>query len=295
MIYNSKDIFSGDDMMFRPVTLDFAQLIKDRDFDGIIALIISKAPIIIEAIAIIVIGFVASNLIGRLLVKALRLKGVDPSIHSFIRTAVTLIMKFIFILSALSTLNINVNSFIAALSAAVVTAGLGLQSSVSQFASGLQILINHPFRSGDFIDIGSVSGKVQEIRMMYTVLLTLDNTKVIVPNSHITDSNIINYNAEKKRRMMMTFSVSYDTDIEKARRAVLEVADKTELVLSEPEPKVAVKECASSSVELVGIFWCRSTDYYDTFYYMQENVKLAFDEKGISIPYGQLDVHIVKE
>lgn len=282
-------------MMLNPLPLDFAQLIKDRDFDGIAALIISKAPIIIEAIAIVVIGFVISNLIGKLVVKALRLKGVDPSIHSFIRTVITLILKFIFILSALSTLNINVNSFIAALSAAVVTAGLGLQSSVSQFASGLQILINHPFRSGDFIDIGSVSGKVQEIRMMYTVLITLDNTRVIVPNSHITDSNIINFNAEKKRRMMMTFSISYDTDIEKARQALLEVAGKTELILDDPEPKVAVKECAASSVDLVGIFWCKSTDYYNTYYYMQENVKLAFDEKGVSIPYGQLDVHIIRE
>lgn len=282
-------------MMFTAIPLDFAQLIKDRDFDGIVALIISKAPVIIEAIAIIVIGFIISNLIGKLVVKALGLRGVDPSIHSFIRTAITLILKFIFVLSALSTLNVNVNSFIAALSAAVVTAGLGLQSSVGQFASGLQILINHPFKSGDFIDIGSVSGKVQEIRMMYTVLLTIDNTRVIVPNSNITSSNIINFNAEKKRRMQMTFSVSYDTDIEKARQAVLEIANKAELVLKEPEPRVAVKECATSSVDLVAIIWCKSTDYYDTFYYMQENVKLAFDEKGVSIPYGQLDVHIIKE
>lgn len=276
-------------------SLDFAQLIKDRDFDGITALIISKAPLILGAAAIIVAGFFISNLIGKLVVKGLRMKGVDPSIHGFIRTVVTLILKLIFILSALSTLNVDVNSFIAALTAAVVTAGLGLQSSVGQFASGLQILINHPFKSGDFIDIGSVSGKVQEIKMMYTVLITVENTRVIVPNSHITESNIINYNAEKKRKLLLSFSISYDTDIEAARNAIIEVARKNELILADPAPKVAVKECASSSVDLLCMIWCSSTDYYDVLYYMQENVKLAFDEKNISIPFGQLDVHIVRE
>ncbi len=276
-------------------SLDFAQMIKEKDIDGIIALAISKAPYLITAVVIIVIGFLISNLIGKLVVKALQMKGVDPSVHGFIRTCVTVILKFIFVLSALSTLKINVNSFIAALSAAVVTAGLGLQSSVGQFASGLQILINHPFKSGDFIDIGSVSGKVQEIKMMYTVLITLENTRVIVPNSHITDSDIINYNAEKRRRLLLRFSISYDTDIAKAREALLEVADKGELILKDPAPVVSVCECASSSVDLLCMIWCDSANYYDVFYYMQENVKLAFDEKNITIPFGQLDVHVIKE
>lgn len=285
-------------MKFYPLAAaeqSLAELIKNQDYDGIKALLISKAPAIIAAILIIVIGFIISNLIGKLLVKGLRAKGVDPSIHSFIRTIVTLILKLVFILSALSTLNIDVNSFITALGAAGVTAGIGLQASISQFASGIQILANHPFKSGDYIDIGTVSGKVREIKMMYTVLVTVDNKRVIVPNSTITSSNIINYNAENKRRLDLSFSISYDADIIKAKNVLLDVVRANNLIFTEPEPKIVVSEQAASSVNLNCIIWCSSDDYWDVFYYMQEESKLSFDKNGISIPYGQLDVHIIKE
>ena len=275
--------------------LDLAELIKERDFDGIVALIISKAPVVLTAIGIIVIGFIISNFIGKLVVKGLRAKGVDSSIHSFIRTSVTLILKFVFILSALSTLNIDVNSFITALGAAGITAGIGLQSSISQLASGIQILVNHPFKAGDYIDLGSVCGTVQEIKMMYTVLVTVDNKRIIIPNSTITTSNIINFNAENRRRIDLQFAVSYKTDINKARDAILEVIRKNNLIFTDPEPVVAVKEHGASAIVFNCLIWGSSNDYWDIFYYMQEGVKLSFDEHGIEIPYNQLDVHISKE
>ena len=280
-------------MKFYP--LDLAELIKERDLEGIIALIISKLPLLISAAIIIAVGFAVANLIGKILIKALCAKGIDPSIHSFIRTIVTLILKFAVILSALSTLNIDVNSFLTALGAAGITAGIGLQSSISQLASGIQILVNHPFKSGDFIDIGSVSGKVHEIKMMYTELITLDNKRVIIPNSTITSSNIINYNSESRRRLDLVFSVSYDADISKAKEVLLETVKANKLILTDPAPIIAVKEHASSSINLACLIWCSSDDYWDAFYSMQEAVKLAFDSNGIPIPYSQLDVHIVKE
>ena len=279
-------------MKFYP--LDLAELIKERDLEGIIALIISKLPLLISAAIIIAVGFTVANLIGKILIKALCAKGIDPSIHSFIRTIVTLILKFAVILSALSTLNIDVNSFLTALGAAGITAGIGLQSSISQLASGIQILVNHPFKSGDFIDIGSVSGKVHEIKMMYTELITLDNKRVIIPNSTITSSNIINYNSESRRRLDLVFSVSYDADISKAKEVLLETVKANKLILTDPAPIIAVKEHASSSINLACLIWCSSDDYWDAFYSMQESVKLAFDSNGIPIPYSQLDVHIVK-
>lgn len=275
--------------------LDLAALIKDRDWDGIVALIISKAPLILAAITILIIGFIISNLIGKLLIKALRSKGVDPSIHSFIKTVVTLLLKFIFILSALSTLGFDINSFVTALGAAGITAGLGLQSSVSQLASGIQILVNHPFKSGDYIDVGTVSGKVYEIKMMYTVLITVDNKRVIIPNSYITTNNIINYNSEERRRLDLIFSISYDDDFEKAKRVIRGVVQKNDKILTDPEPIIAVKEHGQSSVNIACLIWCASDEYWNMYYYMQEAVKLAFDENNISIPYGQLDVHITKE
>lgn len=271
------------------------ELIKSKNFDGIANRIIAKMPQFIAAVVIIVAGIVVSKLIGKLVVKAMSAKGVDPSVHSFIKTIVMFIVNLIFVLSALSTLNIDVNSFVTALGAAGVTAGIGLQASISQFASGIQILFNHPFKSGDFVDIGSVSGKVQEIKMMYTVLITPDNKRVIIPNSTITSSNIINYNAENKRRLDLVYSISYNDDIARAKEVILDVVKKNDLILPDPAPVIAVKEHAASSINLACLVWCAGDNYWDAFYSMQEMVKLAFDKNGISIPYGQVDVHIVKE
>lgn len=271
------------------------ELIKDKKYDLLFDRIEEKLPTIIGAVIIFIIGLVVSKIIGNLLVKAMEAKGVDSSIHSFIRTVVVFLINLVFVLSALSTLNFDISSFITAIGAAGVTAGIGLQSSISQFASGIQIIVNKPFKSGDYIDIGTVSGSVQEIKMMYTTLVTADNKRVIVPNSTITTSNIINYNAENKRRIDFVFSISYDADINKAKEVILDVTKKNDLILTNPEPLIAVKEHAASSVNIACLVWCSSADYWNVFYYMQENVKKAFDENCIPIPYGQLDIHVIKE
>ena len=265
------------------------------EWDDVVKFVVSKAPLLLGAVIIVVVVFVLSNLVGKLVVKGMRARGIDPSIHTFIKTIVVLLLKFAVILSALSTMNVDVNSFIAAIGAAGITAGLGLQASVSQFASGIQILINHPFKSGDYIDLGTVSGKVHEIKMMYTELITVDNKRVIVPNSHITGSNIINYNSESKRRIDLVFGISYDADIAKAKEVIAQTVRKNELILTEPEPIIAVSSQAASSVNISCLVWCHTDDYWNVFYYMQEAVKLAFDENKIAIPYDQLDVHISKD
>ncbi len=269
--------------------------IRNGDYKAVLGIIEAHLPAVFTAILILIIGFVVSKITGGLLVKAMKARGVDSSVHSFIKTMVVFLINLIFVLSAFSALNVDVNSFITALGAAGITAGLGLQSSISQFASGIQIIFNKPFKSGDYIDIGTVSGSVQEIKMMYTTLITADNKRVIVPNATITNSNIINYNAENKRRIDFVFSISYDADISKAKEILLDVIKSNDLILTDPDPLIAVKEHAASSVNLACFIWCNSNDYWDIFYYMQENVKKAFDESKISIPYGQLDIHVIKD
>ena len=274
------------------IKLDLAQLIKNNDIEGIKALIISKIPLIIGALIIVLIGFWIADLVGNIAVKAMKAKGVDSSIRSFVRTMIVLVLKIIVILSAISTLGVNINSIIAALGATGIAAGLGLQESVSQFASGISILINKPFKSGDYVELENVSGKVSEIKLMYTTLITLDNKQIIVPNSHITSNNLINYTAQSKRRLDLVYSISYNTDISKAKQVLSEVVENYELVLKNPEPIIAVKEHASNSINIACYVWCNSADYWDVFYYMQEQVKLAFDSNGVSIPFEQLDLHI---
>ena len=273
--------------------LDFAALIKDRDYEGIKALVISKVPLIIAALVILVVGFIISNLIAKLTVKAMKLKKVDESIYPFIKTIVSIFFKIIFILTALSTIGVNINSFIAAIAAGGITAGLGLQQSFNQFFSGIEILVNHPFKSGDYIDIGSVAGIVKEIKIMKTKLITLDNRLVIVPNSTISTSNIIKYNAQGIRRIDLKYTIPYSEDIEKAREALLYVATGFDMILKKPEPSVSVMEHGQSSIVLACFVWCDSKDYWPVYFYMQENTKKEFDKRGIVIPFNQLDVHIV--
>ena len=148
------------------------------DLETFMSKLVDALPKLAGAVIIIALGFWVSSLIGKLLIKGLTRKGVDASIHSFLRSIVVWLLRFAVILSALSTLGFNLNSFIAALGAAGLTAGMGLQNSIAQFASGIQILVNKPFKSGDFVELENISGRVHEIKLMYTVFTTADNKRV---------------------------------------------------------------------------------------------------------------------
>lgn len=260
----------------------------------IIGTIMTKLPTVILAAVLIVLGIFISRFVSKLAAKAMKAKGVDPSVYNFIRRIISVLIKAVFFLSALSMF-ININSVIAAIGAAGVTAGLGLQASVAQFASGIQLLVNRPFKSGDFVEINGVSGSVVDVRFMQTVINTPDNKRIIIPNSHITTNHIINYTAENKRRVDLNFSISYSDDISHAKRIIAEVANSNELILKDPAVTVNVAAHEASSISLVTRVWCKGEHYWDVFFAMQEDVKIAFDKNGVCIPFNQLDVHIVNE
>lgn len=254
--------------------------------------LIEKIPTLILAASLIIIGVLLSKLVAKLITKTMSARGVDPSVYNFIRRIVCAAIKLTFVLSALSMF-INVGSVIAAIGAAGVTAGLGLQASVAQFASGIQILMNRPFKTGDFVELNGVSGNVADIRFMNTVIITPDNKRIIIPNSHITSNHIINYTAEGKRRLDLIFSISYSDDITKAKDVIRQTALHNEFILSDPEPQVYVNSHESSSINLIAKIWCSVDKYWDAYHSMQEQVKIALDRNAISIPFNQLDVHVI--
>ena len=256
--------------------------------------LLNAIPEIIGAAAILVIGFFISKFAGKLLIKIMKKQNVDESVHHFLKSMLVVSMRIVFVLFALSILGFDISSFAAALGAAGITAGLGLQGLISQFASGIEIMFNKPFRAGDFIELENISGKVEEIHFMNTTLLTVDNKRVVVPNSHITSNNLINYTAQKQRRIDLKFSISYDNDIALAKEVLTKSTAASPYVLDDPKPTVAVGAHAESSITIDVLIWCKSEDYWAAFYDMQERVKLDFDKAGINIPYNQLDVHIVK-
>ena len=260
----------------------------------IIGTITGKLPTIIIAVALVLIGILISRLVTKIAVKAMKAKGVDPSVYNFIRRILSVFIKSIFILSALSMF-INISSVVAAIGAAGLTAGLGLQDSVSQFASGIQLLINRPFKTGDFVEVNGVAGNVVDVRFMQTVITTPDNKRITIPNSHITTNHIINYSTESTRRVDLIFTISYSDDISHAKRIIANIAANNPQVLESPVPEVYVNSHQASGIELVAKLWCKSKDYWNVYYTMQEDVKLAFDNNSVCIPFNQLDVHIVNE
>lgn len=268
---------------------NFASLWKEWD---LVNKFMSKLPSIIIAVAIIVFGMWISKKIGKIIVKAMKTKNVDYTVYQFISNMVVVVLRIVFILSALSMF-IKVTSLLAAFSAVGVAIGLGLQDSVAQFASGVQILLNHPFKTGDYVEVAGIAGNVAEIRFMNTIITTVDNKRVIIPNSDLTKNHITNYSAEENRRVDLTFSISYSTDISKAKAVILEVAKANQFILDDPATVVYVGSHEASSIDLITRCWCKSADYWEVYFAMQEAVKVAFDKNEIEIPFSQLDVHII--
>lgn len=268
---------------------NFAKLWEEWD---LVNRLISILPKLIIAVLILLFGIWFSRFVANLVVKALKSNNVDAAVYMFIRKIVSVFIKLLFVLFSLSIF-ININSFLAAIGAAGITAGLGLQDSVAQFASGIQILFNRPFKAGDYIEVAGREGFVSEIRFMSTVINTPDNKRVIIPNSHLTTSELVNFSAESTRRIDLTYSISYSDDIQKAKDVILSLMRKNELILSDPEPVVYVSSHEASSIDLLARFWCNLGDYWTVYFKMQEEVKIAFDKEGINIPFNQLDVHII--
>ena len=252
-------------------------------------------PKLLSFILVMVIGFWLAKLAGNLIVKILESKNVDKSMYRFVKRSTVIFLRIIVSVIALEQIGVHVNAFITALGAAGITAGLGLQNSISQLASGVQILFNKPFKSGDFVEIGNVKGKVREIRFMYTTLVTNDNKLVVVPNQTITTSTLVNYTARDKIRLDLTYTVSYDDDIEKVKKVLAKVVESEPLLLKDPKYTIGVSNHGSSGVDIACFVWCKSDDYWPAFFSMQEKVKAAFDKNGIHIPYDQLDVHMINK
>ena len=279
---------------FNDVPTAFNNIVEYFDSLQLFEKFMEKLPTIVIAIVVILLGYFLSKLAKKLVVKAMQARKVDPSVYNFIKRIVSVSINFVFILGAASMF-INVGSLIAAVGAAGVTAGLGLQSTVAQFASGIQILLNHPFKTGDFVELNGVSGSVADIRFMNTVIITPDNKRIVIPNSHITTNHIINYSAENMRRVDFSFSISYSDSIEKAKAVIKEVALSNENILKDPLPEVYVKSHEASSINLTARVWCPVDKYWEVYFAMQENVKIALDKNGICIPFNQLDVHIINK
>lgn len=249
---------------------------------------------IVTALLIIVIGRWIAGFIRRGITKAMTRKQMDLTIISFTSTVAYALLFAFVIVASLGQLGVETSSIVAILGASALAIGLALQGSLSNLAAGVLLMVTRPFKAGDYVEAGGQAGSVEAISLLNTTLKSIDNKKIIVPNSSILSSPIINYTAEQIRRVDLKVGVSYKSDLRKVREVLMDEIQKNENVLKDPVPMVGVLEMASSSVNLVVRPWVKTADYWDVYYALTENIKLRLDSEGIEIPFPQTDVHLFK-
>lgn len=247
---------------------------------------------VLAALVIFVVGRWAANLIGRQFGRALDRGKVDATLTKFLVRIVQIILLVGVVIAALDTLGFKTTSLVAILGAAGLAIGLALQGSLANFAAGVMIIVFRPFRVGDFIEGGGVSGIVEEISIFTTYMRTPDNRGVIVPNSTITSGSITNFAAKDTRRVDLTFGISYDDDIKKAKEVIWKVLNADERILEEPAPIVGVMNLGESSVDIVVWPWVNRADFLDVKFHLNETIKAELEAAGCTIPYPQRDVHL---
>lgn len=266
-----------------------------RILSGITEKIKASLPSLIFALIIFIIGIIISKLILKIFTKCIKRTNVDNAAVSFLRSLLKALLYTIDFIITLSLLNIPMTSIIAVISAAGLAIGLALQNSLANLAGGFIILFSKPFRSGDFVETNSASGTVESIGILYTKILTKDNKTIYIPNGKISDSMITNYSEQATRRIDFEFGISYTDDIEKAKEIILDVAEKHPLILSTPEPFARLGIQAEDSLQITVWIWAETQNYWQVKFDFTELVNKAFIDNDITIPFRQLDVHIIKE
>jgi len=248
----------------------------------------------VTAIAIFLIGRIVVRFLTRGMRKIMEQQNVDKTLVSFASNFVGMVLLAFVIIAAIGALGVQTTSFIAVLGAAGLAIGLALQGSLSNFASGVLIVLFRPYKVGDWIEAAGVSGSVEEVQILTTVLKTGDNKQVIVPNSQIMNSIITNYSANDTRRIDMIVGVSYDDDLDQVRKTLEELVAADDRVLDDPACTIAVSELADSSVNFIVRPWTATADYWGLKLDLTEAIKKRFDKEGISFPFPQQDVHLYK-
>ncbi len=250
---------------------------------------------IVIALLIIILGRWVVKGIRSVFGKVLKKRGVDETLSRFMSNIVYALLMAVVFIAAIGQLGVDTTSLVAIIGAAGLAVGLALQGSLSNFASGVMIIIFKPFVAGHYVEAGGVAGTVEEVSVFTTTLRTPDNKIIILPNGQVTGGSITNYSVEQKRRIDFVFGIGYGDDIKKAKEIMTEVISSDERVLKDPAPTIGVLELADSSVNFAVRPWVKTADYWSVYWDIMERMKLRFDEEGISIPFPQTDVHLFQQ
>jgi len=260
--------------------------------DQAITLVMTYVPKVVLAIVTLMVGMWLINRFVKVLDSKLGKK--DPTLNKFLCGLINAILKVLLLISVASMIGIATTSFIAVIGAAGLAVGLALQGSLGNFAGGVLILIFKPFKVGDTIEAQGFLGAVDEISILYTIVNTFDNRRVVIPNGSLSNATLVNVSIYDKRRCDMTFGIGYDDDIDKAKGILKQLMEEDERSLSDPAPRICVGSLGDSSVNLMFRVWVATDNLWPYYWDMQEKVKKAFDAADITIPFPQRDVHMYK-
>ncbi|MFA7327554.1 MAG: mechanosensitive ion channel domain-containing protein [Candidatus Kapaibacterium sp.] len=249
----------------------------------------------VYAVIALVVGFWLVGRLVKILDKLLDSKDIDISLHKFLLTLVRIGLKVLVLISVAGLVGIPTTSFIAIIGAAGLAIGLALQGSLANFAGGVLILFLKPFKVGDFIEGAGHTGIVEEISIFYTNLTTPKNQAIVIPNAQLSNNSIVNYSTKPIRRLDLVFGIDYSDDIDQAKEVLRKIISSETRVLDEPAFMIGVDALGDNSVNLVTKSWCKNEDYWNLNYELIEKVKKEFDANGISFPFPQRDLHIIKD
>ncbi|WP_137166120.1 mechanosensitive ion channel family protein [Salinimonas lutimaris] len=247
------------------------------------------------AIVIYVVGRFVVGMILSVFRRLMAKSKYDEMLINFLESIISAILMLFVIVASLNELGVDTTSLVAIVGAAGLAIGLSLQDSLKNFAAGVMLLVFKPFKAGNFIEAAGTMGTVQKIGIFHSTMTSVDNKEITIPNGNIYNGNITNYSAKDTRRADMTFGIGYDDDLLKAKRILIEMLEADERVHAKPAPLVGVSELGDSSVNFTVRPWCNASDFLKLKLDFTEQVKLRFDQEGISIPYPQMDVHFFKE
>lgn len=247
---------------------------------------------VLGALVVLVVGWIVVNKINKFVKKTLDKLDVEPSLITFFGALTLWVLRILLLLSVVSMIGVQTTSFLALLGSAGLAVGLALQGSLSNLAGGVLILLIKPFKVGDFIESGPFVGTVDKILLFTTELTTVGNQKVVMPNGSLANSNLINYSAHDTRRMDLDVGIAYSDDIKKAKDVIMKVVQEDGRALQDPAPQVFVSALADSSVNIRLRAWYTTDIYWNVYWDMLENIKIAMDQNGLSIPFPQRDLHV---
>ncbi len=250
---------------------------------------------LVIAAIVVVVGFWLTKVLIEKLKKGKLSEKLEDTVESFVFNFIGIALKAVILITAIAILGVPMASVITVLATAGAAVGLALQGSLSNLAGGIMLVIFKPFRVGDFVESQGVSGTVEEITIMYTVLITPDNKSVTLPNGSLMNSTITNYSKKDLRRVDLVFTVAYDSDIDRVRDLLVSIASAHPLVTKDPALAVVFSKQGESALEFTVRAWAKNSDYWTVYFDLNEAVKKAFDKTGIEIPYPQMDVHIKNE